>query len=286
MNSNRENIKLRKSIFFYAEDDVEHYDSDANLNTPRYDDLIGMLNSLSLNLISERLSSQKEPFVVVDIGSGTGACSLNILNNYPQVRVIAVDICPPMHDVYQRKAQELFGSESVLERIRFVSGDIITDDALKAIRAAVRDLCGGDMVHAIVSGLALHHLDLKEKMLLYPRLRELLVPNGFFANADLFGYHNKYLNDLAQTHTLSWIDKQHTLATTDYPEKVLSLGKHAEDLKRKWIDHCVKYNILLPLEQDRESQIAGDLCMLEKSGFSKTICWYRWWQTAVALALP
>ncbi len=102
--------------------------------------------------------------LVVDLGAGTGALSLAILEAIPGARLELVDVDPAMLEA----ARERLASHGGRLRLR---------------RAAFTDPL--PPCDAIVASLALHHVvTLPEKRELYRRIREALRPGGLLLVAD------------------------------------------------------------------------------------------------------
>jgi SAM-dependent methyltransferase len=284
-------------MFFYAEDDVGLYDADAELNTPHY----GSLQRFLVDLIRACLEAENRKErklrsgVFLDIGSGTGAESIAILEAFPDFSVVAVDLCPPMHAIFIKKAQARLGPSSTDARVRTVRGDIADRKrCLPAIRQALSELSDAAHFDFVVSALTLHHLTTSEKPGVYQDICQLVKPHGIFLNADLFGYRSQQLDNIAFKNTLDWIQSQHDPRTTTFAEQLNALGDHASEIATKWIEHCKAYNITLPLEvrprrRQAEKQKVGDnfdgeLQNLLGAGFSEVGCPYRFWQTGVVWA--
>lgn len=103
---------------------------------------------------------------VLDLGTGDGRLLALVSGRHPSARGVGID-----------------SSQSMLERARarFV------DD--RAIELLAHDLALPLSVRApfdaVLSGLAIHHLDDARKRALFGEVRELLAPGGVFANLDL-----------------------------------------------------------------------------------------------------
>jgi tRNA (cmo5U34)-methyltransferase len=103
------------------------------------------------------------PRRVLDLGAGTGLLSRAIAVAYPEARLTLTDAAPAM-----------------LERARSQLGD--------SVRYVVADLAGplpdGGPWCAVVSSLAIHHLDDAGKRSLLQRVHDALAPGGVFVNAE------------------------------------------------------------------------------------------------------
>ena len=103
--------------------------------------------------------------LVVDLGTGTGALSVAILDALPQARVQLVDIDPEMLEVARGRVAR-HASRAEPRRAAF-------DDPLTPC-------------DAVVASLALHHVaSLGEKRALYRRIHDALRPGGVLLVADV-----------------------------------------------------------------------------------------------------
>lgn len=100
---------------------------------------------------------------VLDIGAGTGLLSAAIREQLPQAEITLLDAAPAMLS----QARELLGEAGV----RYLTADL-----LDPLPAGPWD--------AIVSALAIHHLDDEGKRGLFARIHAALRPGGVFVNAE------------------------------------------------------------------------------------------------------
>ena len=137
-----------------------HFDADSYLGmiraeVPKYDELQEEL--------SRSIAGPVE--LVLDLGAGTGSTSAAVLRRFPEARVVLLDENPQMLTVAANSLP--------LERIEHT----IVGDLLDALPGAVFD--------AVVSALAIHHLDASRKQQLFSRLRAVVKPGGHFVMADV-----------------------------------------------------------------------------------------------------
>jgi tRNA (cmo5U34)-methyltransferase len=105
---------------------------------------------------------------VLDLGAGTGLLSGMVAAAHPEVELTLVDGAPAMLD---QARERLAGAADA----SFVVGDL--RDPLPAT-------AGADGWDAIVSALAIHHLDDGGKHDLFARVHAALRPGGVFVNAE------------------------------------------------------------------------------------------------------
>lgn len=102
----------------------------------------------------------------VDLGTGDGRLLALVESRYPEAEGMGLDSSVPMLD----RAKERFGDDP-----RFVLREYNLELALPLYRTA----------DAVVSGLAVHHLEDVRKRELFAEIHDFLSPGGVFANLDL-----------------------------------------------------------------------------------------------------
>ena len=111
-----------------------------------------------------------EPFTFVDLGAGTGAAARTILDHYPEARAILADYSPQM------MAQGAIELEPYAGRYAYAEFDLSTAGDWPADIPA--------QVDAVISSLAVHHLDDARKQSLFAEIRAHLAPGGWYLNYD------------------------------------------------------------------------------------------------------
>jgi tRNA (cmo5U34)-methyltransferase len=140
----------------------------------RYEDLIrrivpgyGEQEVLITGVLREAEPSDGQgPFHILELGAGTGVLSRYILDTFPAGHLTALDISPLMVETC---AQVLapFGSRARVLQTDFAGAEL------------------GSGYHAVVSRLAIHHVEDGQKRALFRRVAEALLPGGVFVNSDL-----------------------------------------------------------------------------------------------------
>jgi len=121
-------------------------------------------------LLLQALPAEVGPFV--DLGTGTGRLLALLRREHPGARGVGVDVSEAMLS----RAREHFEGEKT---VTLVEHDL--SNPLASL-AALRDLAPLD---AVVSALAIHHLEDERKRTLFEEAHALLRPGGVFANLDL-----------------------------------------------------------------------------------------------------
>ena len=129
---------------------------------------------LAEEMLLDALPSRVERFL--DLGTGDGRLLALIRRSHPDARAVGVDASEPM----LARAAERFGADPLVE-----------------LRAHNLELPLGDSepLDAVVSGLAIHHLEDERKRALFEEVHSLLVPGGVFANLDLVASASRRLHE-------------------------------------------------------------------------------------------
>lgn len=133
-----------------------------------------------------------EPFLLVDLGAGSGRLVERILETFPKSQAVLVDQSEPFLAIAERRLQR-FGKRIALQQGR------LQDNWAVKLRGRP---------NAIVSMSAIHHLDPDEKQTLFARCFELLEPGGVFINGDEY----RPEKDADYLATLQWWSEQKELA--------------------------------------------------------------------------
>lgn len=136
------------------------YDESRRRLVPCFDDFY----ATAVQVAAAHLAGIPEPRVL-DLGAGTGLLSILVAGAVPGVRVTLVDA-----------AEKMLGVAAEQLSARNVAHEVCVAD----LRQALPD----GPYHAVVSALAIHHLDDPDKRDLYRRIRAVLAPGGGFVNAE------------------------------------------------------------------------------------------------------
>ena len=175
---------------------------------------------------------------VLDLGAGTGLLSAVVAEAFPEAQIELLDASEPMLAL----AQERLG------------------DAVSAVHVA--DMAGAlpeGPFDAVVSALAIHHLEHADKRALMGRVHAALRPGGVFANAEQVDAPTAELSAL---YTQRWAEDCRALGATD--EEI--------DGARERMRH------------DRCADVETQLGWLRDAGFATADCTYKSWRFAVLIA--
>ncbi|MEW2381217.1 class I SAM-dependent methyltransferase [Micromonospora sp. NPDC047707] len=174
---------------------------------------------------------------VLDLGAGTGLLSLLVAAAVPGVRVTVVDAAPAMLAV----AADHLRAAGVPHRT--VHADLV--DPLPAGR-----------YDAVVSALAIHHLDDADKRALYRRAAAVLVPGGVFVNAEQVAGPTR---ELDRRYDEVWVAQATALGSGD--------TEIAAARER--------------MAYDRPAPVAAQCDWLVEAGLVDVDCFFKAWRFAV-----
>jgi tRNA (cmo5U34)-methyltransferase len=168
---------------------------------------------------------------VLDLGAGTGLLSGFIATAFPMARLTLIDISPQMIE----RARERFAGHR--DRVRFMTADL---DRLS--------IEGG--YHAIVSALAIHHLEDDAKQRLFKKIHAALEPGGVFVNAEQVAGPTAAIE---RRNRESWL------------RRVRESGVGEDDLAAA----------LERMKLDRSATVEAQLGWLREAGFGEVDCAYK-----------
>ncbi len=208
--------------------DADVYDHARWQLVPCYDDFYGT----AVELIASRVSKAAR---ILDLGAGTGLFSSLLRECLSDAHFTLVDFAPEMIALARRR----LGTG----RITYVLGDM------------ARDLPNGPY-DAVISALAIHHLEDAGKQRVYHQSYRVLAEGGAFVNAD---------QCLGPTSARE-------LANLEYwHRQIRERGVLEADLARA-VDR---------MQYDRMSPIPEQLDWLKTVGFKNVDCVYKSWSFAV-----
>ena len=181
---------------------------------------------------------------VLDLGAGTGLLSQAVLARYPRAEIVMLDGAPEM-----------------LEHAR----ERLAEASITAIVADLRDELPDGPFDAVVSALAIHHLEHPDKRDLFARIGERLRPNGAFINAEHVAGPTR------------WLDRSYR---TLWREACTAAGAHADEIAAAEVR----------MEMDRSIDVATQLQWMGEAGLEDCDCFFKHlhfavlagWRTAAA----
>jgi tRNA (cmo5U34)-methyltransferase len=176
---------------------------------------------------------------VLDVGAGTGLMASMVGAAYPEASFELLDGSPQM----LAEAEQRLGERVVAVHVQDMAGELPSGP-----------------FDAIVSALAIHHLEDGDKRALFGRVHEILRPGGVFVNAEqVLGP----TSELAELYFKKWQRMCRELGASE--------DELAASVQRRRHDRCA----------DVESQLQW----LRAAGFASADCLYKYWEEAVLVAV-
>jgi tRNA (cmo5U34)-methyltransferase len=172
---------------------------------------------------------------VLDLGAGTGILSAYVAERHPGVELVLLDAVASM----LAQAQQLLAGREVAVAV-----------------ADLRDPLPEGPFDAVVSALAIHHLDDDAKQDLNARVREVLRPGGVFVNAEQIRAPTPWLEERQREGWLAACRREGA-----------SQLELAQTLERMIADRTV----------ETETQLGW----LRSAGYVDVDCFYKRWHFAV-----
>jgi tRNA (cmo5U34)-methyltransferase len=208
------------------------YDEARRRLVPCFDDFY----ATAVQVVAPALAAVPAPRVL-DLGAGTGLLSLLVSAAVPGVHVTLVDAAAGM---------------------LAVAGEQLTGRAVPhSIRVAdLREPLPAGPYHAVVSALAIHHLDDPDKADLFRRIRGVLAEGGVFVNAEQVAGPTPVLD---RRYDEVWA------------ASAVALGASAQELA------AARERMAF----DRPAPVEAQCGWLREAGFTDVDCYYKSWRFAV-----
>ena len=234
----------RSAAAYDDADRVAQYDAKMNLMHPN--------RTKMAEIVCAMLPFETHAAVrVLDLGTGTGFLSAQVLQTFPRAQVIAVDGAAAM--MQQARAR-------LREKAQALTWKICTFQELAQTTADLPRL------DAVVSSFALHHLSAEQKLELYRALREKIQPGGWLINADIVA--------MPETEIEARYQRLRCLGIQQRARQQLGEERTLEDIAAS----------LTKLEQEDGDQplaLASDLQLLREAGFHEVDCFWKETREAV-----
>jgi tRNA (cmo5U34)-methyltransferase len=208
---------------------VKTYDADMELMHPNRSKMV----QIALELLPFPNTAALR---AIDLGIGTGYFTERFLNNFPNSRVLGIDGAQAMIELAKARLT------SLASRVDFLIGDF------RKLQELAPD---AGTVDAVFSAYALHHLRRPDKETVVRQVVELLVPGGWFVNADLIVADSPELESRLQEIRIAGIVER----------------AHGSD--NRFADSASTRQFLADLEKNERDQpltLTEDLALLRSSG--------------------
>jgi tRNA (cmo5U34)-methyltransferase len=211
---------------------AETYDAGRRTLIPPFDAFYGT----AVEVAALRLPADR-PVDVLDLGAGTGLLTALVAAARPNARFTLLDASPAMLEQAPRRLG------AVWSRCTTVVGDVL-------------DVLPDGPFDAVVTALAVHHLDDAAKRELYRRIFDRLRPGGVFVNAEQVAGPTPELDAL---YVERWLTHTRALGATEQD--------HAEAAVR--------------MSMDLPAPVEDQCAWLRDAGFTDVDCFFKAWRFAV-----
>ncbi|WP_435207128.1 class I SAM-dependent methyltransferase [Micromonospora sp. bgisy143] len=212
------------------------YDEARRRLVPCFDAFYGTAVEVAAPPLRAALAAGRTP-EVLDLGAGTGLFSLLLAAAVPGVRLTLVDAAPAM----LARATDELSARSVPHR---------------TVRADLSDELPSGRYDAVVSALAIHHLDDDGKRALYRRAAAALTSGGVFVNAEQVAGPTPALD---RRYDEVWMARITELGSS--PQEIAaSRGR---------------------MRYDRPATVADQCRWLDEAGLVDVDCYFKEWRFAV-----
>ncbi|RAO33076.1 hypothetical protein PSN13_03770 [Micromonospora saelicesensis] len=212
------------------------YDEARRRLIPCFDAFYGTAVQVAAPPLRAALAAGRTP-EVLDLGAGTGLLSLLLSAAVPGVRLTLVDGAPAM----LARATDQLDARSVPHR---------------TVHADLADELPPGRYDAVVSALAIHHLDDGGKRALYRRAAAALAPGGVFVNAEQVAGPT---TELDRRYDEVWL------------ERITELGASPDEIAASQER----------MRHDRPATVADQCRWLAEAGLVDVDCYFKEWRFAV-----
>lgn len=207
---------------------AENYDEQRRKFIPCFDDFYGIaIDNLELDIPDPR---------ILDLGAGTGLFSSMTLDKYPSANITLVDISEKMLEIARKRFS---GNENI---------EVICQD-FSTFRSDKK-------YDAVISSLAIHHLEDNRKKKLYDSIYDMLRKDGLFIHAEQVEGETPYFKEMNNNR---W---RYSVENSGLSREEIDAGYERVKL-------------------DKRTPLSVQLQWLKDSGFAEVDCLYKYYDFTV-----
>ena len=207
---------------------AKSYDRQRSIVIPNLDQLYTII----ANLANINVSRPK----ILDLGAGTGLLTEKIFKKYFRGHFTLIDISEEMLNIAKKRFKEN-------RNFKYILGDYLKIDFEESF-------------DIIVSSLSIHHLEDKDKKILYAKVYEILNNDGIFLNADQVLAPSSENENIYQRN---WLEK-------------IEVGTLKQNEKKIIIDR---------MKHDKPATLENNIKWLKKCGFTNVDVFYKYYNFCV-----
>jgi tRNA (cmo5U34)-methyltransferase len=207
---------------------AKSYDRQRGIVIPNLDQLYTVIE----NLANSNVSRPR----ILDLGAGTGLLTEKIFNKYFRGHFTLIDISEEMLNIAKKRFKKN-------RNFKYILGDYLKIDFEESF-------------DIIISSLSIHHLEDKDKKILYSKVYEILNNDGIFLNADQVlapSTENEYI------YQKNWLE-------------MIEVGTLKKDEKEIIIDR---------MKHDKPATLENNIIWLKKCGFTNVDVFYKYYNFCV-----
>ena len=207
---------------------AKSYDRQRGIVIPNLDQLYTVIE----NLANSNVSRPR----ILDLGAGTGLLTEKIFKKYFRGHFTLIDISEEMLSIAKKRFKKN-------RNFKYILGDYLKIDFEESF-------------DIIISSLSIHHLEDKDKKILYSKVYEILNNDGIFLNADQVlapSTENEYI------YQKNWLE-------------MIEVGTLKQDEKEIIIDR---------MKHDKPATLENNIIWLKKCGFNNVDVFYKYYNFCV-----
>jgi len=285
--------KIRKKVFFYADEDAKYYDIVEGLTQP-YIDLIHdtMVDLVEYSLTWNNDINLDRPYYLLNVASGTGAEAFRLLKRIENIHIVMVDFSQPMNREFRRKFDEQYPDCDINSKVTMIEEDFFSEIlSPENLISLLPENLTPRVFDGIIAGFFLHHYPTEIKEEFFKKTHALLRPSCALVLCEAINFMSKSLSEFSHDFGERWIRKQFSDPDEHLQRNFKRIGKDAMRLKQSWINHWNNTHIHSPdikfdriQTADHEKINPSYASMAMDAGYKEIGFPFRFWEVGVLWA--